>query len=205
MTISETPLALSLRQRLLNLARARGEDYQDLLRRYGLERWLFRLSQSPYQQQFILKGALLFALWEDVPGRPTHDLVLQGFGEVSVLRMEEMVRQVCAIPAAEDGLTWVQESIAAEVRREDEHYPGLLVKVQGHLGALSLTIISSTRQSKSRLKKRRSFDTMNRTHNLASGKERSLYERICAAVAPVVSPGTSAASRRPWALYQNAG
>jgi hypothetical protein len=97
MSASETPLALSLRQRLLNLARASGEDYQDILRRYGLERWLFRLSQSPYSGQFILKGALLFALWEEVPGRPTHDLDLLGFGESSIPQIEALVQHVCSL------------------------------------------------------------------------------------------------------------
>jgi len=54
--------AASIRQRLLNLARERGEDFQQVLVNYALERLLYRLAQSEYREQFVLKGALLFRL-----------------------------------------------------------------------------------------------------------------------------------------------
>jgi len=53
----------SVRDRLLVLARERGEDFQLLLTRYGLERLLYRLGKSGYRDRFILKGAMLFMLW----------------------------------------------------------------------------------------------------------------------------------------------
>lgn len=59
--------ATSARDRLLNLAKARGEDFQLLLTRYGMERLLYRLSQSDYRDRFILKGAMLFTLWSEQP------------------------------------------------------------------------------------------------------------------------------------------
>ena len=63
-------VAASVRQRLLNRTRAQSEDYQVLLTRYALERFLYRLSQSPYQNRFVVKGAMLFLLWEDEFHRP---------------------------------------------------------------------------------------------------------------------------------------
>ena len=48
--------AASIRDRLLELARKRGEDFQLILTRYGLERFLYRLSQSEYRDRFILTG-----------------------------------------------------------------------------------------------------------------------------------------------------
>lgn len=36
-----------------------------MLTRYSLERLLYRLSVSPWADQFLLKGALLFDLWFD--------------------------------------------------------------------------------------------------------------------------------------------
>jgi hypothetical protein len=71
-------LAASVRQRLFNLAQERREDFGLVLTRYGLERFLYRLSQSQYREQFILKGALLFELWTHRPYRPTRDLDLEG-------------------------------------------------------------------------------------------------------------------------------
>lgn len=55
--------AASVRQKLLNLATSTGEDFGLVLTRYALERLLYRLSQSKYRDQFILKGAMLFQVW----------------------------------------------------------------------------------------------------------------------------------------------
>ncbi len=52
----------SIRQRLLDLARKRGEDFQFVLDRFAVERLLYRLSASRYRNQFLLKGAMLFAV-----------------------------------------------------------------------------------------------------------------------------------------------
>ena len=53
-------VASSIFQRLLNQAQANKEDFNHLLNRYGMERFLYRLSISPYHEEFILKGASLF-------------------------------------------------------------------------------------------------------------------------------------------------
>ena len=69
-------LPASIRQRLLNLSRDRGEDFNLTLTRYGIERLLYRLSQSEQADQFVLKGALLLSLWTGRLRRPTRDLDL---------------------------------------------------------------------------------------------------------------------------------
>lgn len=62
-------LGASVRQRLLNLAKERGEDFTFVLLRYGLERLLYRLGTSKHAGSFILKGAMLFPLWSGNPHR----------------------------------------------------------------------------------------------------------------------------------------
>lgn len=57
--------AESVRIRLLALAQSKGEDYQRVLGRYAIERFLYRLGRSPYRDKFALKGATLFTLWRD--------------------------------------------------------------------------------------------------------------------------------------------
>src|SRR5271170_2185554 len=74
----------SVRARLLEQARAQRADFQVLLTRYVLERLLYRLSVSEHRDRFILKGAMLFAVWVDTSFRPTRDLDLLGFGESDV-------------------------------------------------------------------------------------------------------------------------
>lgn len=66
----------SIQDRLRKVAKASGKDFQLVLTRYFQERLLFRLSQSPYRDDFCLKGgALLYAL-EGEASRPTLDIDL---------------------------------------------------------------------------------------------------------------------------------
>jgi hypothetical protein len=64
---------------LLNLGKKTGEDFQLLLTRYAIERLLFRLAASEHADQFVLKRAMLFALWTGEMHRPTRDVDLLGF------------------------------------------------------------------------------------------------------------------------------
>jgi len=49
-------IGASIRDRLLNKARAEKLDFNLLLTRYALERMLYRLSISEQRDQFLLKG-----------------------------------------------------------------------------------------------------------------------------------------------------
>jgi len=49
-------LAASVRARLLNLAKAEGSNFNQVLVRYALERFLYRLSQSSHADRFLLHG-----------------------------------------------------------------------------------------------------------------------------------------------------
>ena len=53
----------SVRQRLLNYARSSGQDFIFVLRTFAMESLLYRQSRSPYVENFVLKGAMLFKLY----------------------------------------------------------------------------------------------------------------------------------------------
>ncbi|HET6441788.1 MAG TPA: nucleotidyl transferase AbiEii/AbiGii toxin family protein [Phycisphaerae bacterium] len=126
-------LAASVRQRLLNRSRERGEEFNLVLTRYALERWLFRLSKSPFAKQFVLKGALLFTLWAKQTYRPTRDLDLLAYGEWSAERLERTIKQVCRTPVPPDGLEFDAESVRVTEIREAQEYGGLRVQVVARL------------------------------------------------------------------------
>lgn len=126
-------LAASIRQRLLGLARGRGEDFQWLLDRYAVERMLYRLSVSDQRDDFLLKGALLFAVWFDAPHRPTRDADFLGFGEPDVARLADSVGRLCAI-SADDGMAYDAASIQVQEIREQAPYAGLRVNLRAALG-----------------------------------------------------------------------
>jgi hypothetical protein len=73
-----TNRAASIRQKLLNHAKAHGQDFQRTIDGYAIECILDRLSHSAYADRFILKGALLFAVWKGLGKRPTRDIDLMG-------------------------------------------------------------------------------------------------------------------------------
>ena len=95
--------AESIRQRLLNLARERGENFDYVLRQYVIQRLLYRLSQTGYQKQFLLKGAQLFWLWNKDFHRPTRDVDLLGFGDNDVQVLVRTFQEICSVKVA-DGL-----------------------------------------------------------------------------------------------------
>lgn len=132
-------VAASVRQRLLNLSRVEGEDFQKVLLRYAIERLLYRLSRSPHRRRFVLKGATLFTLWSDSPHRSTQDLDLWSRGESSVETLEESFREICATPV-DDGIVFSAETVrGSEIRIEDE-YLGVRVKFQARIASARIPI-----------------------------------------------------------------
>lgn len=86
-----TRRAASIHARLLSLARKTGDDFNLVLSRYALERWLYRLSISESREYLWLKGAMLFALWFDAPHRPTRDADFLGAAEAGAKVLQDIV------------------------------------------------------------------------------------------------------------------
>lgn len=128
--------AASIRARLRDVARERGEEFNLTLNRYAVERYLYRLSVSRWAGQFVLKGALLFDLWFDEPHRPTRDADFLGFGPDDAATAKAIVTDICAIDV-DDGIEFDPAAARIEEIREDAHYGGLRVRISGTLdGAL---------------------------------------------------------------------
>lgn len=131
--------AASIHSRLLNRAKARGEDFNLILTRYALERFLYRLSMVPAREAYWLKGAMLFDLWFDVPHRPTRDADFLGFGPVDTEALASTIREICGV-AVDDGMEYDPASITIEEIREDARYGGLRVRLLGRLGNARCTV-----------------------------------------------------------------
>lgn len=130
--MSGKDLGASVHDRLLNKARAEKLDFNLLLTRYALERTLYRLSVSKQRDQFLLKGALLFDLWFDVPHRPTHDADFLGFGSAEIPHLEELFQDVCRIEV-DDGIVFQPNSVKAVEIRKEANYAGVRVTLMGLL------------------------------------------------------------------------
>ncbi len=126
-------VAASVRQRLRNRARAEGRPFDEVLQTLVLERFLYRLGQSPYRSQFVRKGALMLAAWRAPLARPTRDIDLLGRLDNSVEHVVSVIRVICAVPAPEDGLRFAVESVAGERITEAAAYAGVRVQLLAYL------------------------------------------------------------------------
>jgi predicted nucleotidyltransferase component of viral defense system len=130
----------SVRQRLLNLAKARGEPLDLLLTRYTLERLLHRLSLSPHRDRFVLKGAMLLTTWFDEPHRATRDLDLLGFGDPADDALLAVFREVMAI-SVDDGLSFNLDALSIAPIREDNDYGGSRLCTTANVAGARVTVV----------------------------------------------------------------
>jgi len=119
--------AASVRARLLALAQSRSQDYQRILGRYAIERFLYRLGRSPYRNKFAIKGATLFTLWTGETHRPTKDLDMLGWGSSAIQDVEETIRTICKVED-NDGILFDGESVEGTRIKEEDEYDGVHVK-----------------------------------------------------------------------------
>lgn len=133
-------LAVSVRARLTNHAKAHGETVQFVLLRYAIERLLYRLSQSAYADRFILKGAMLFSVWADIPYRATGDLDLLGVGDSTAARLVEIFRAVCETVVPPDGVEFLADTVRADQVREHDAYQGVHVMLEARLAGARLFV-----------------------------------------------------------------
>jgi len=127
-------VAASVRQRLLNHARAEGRPFNEVLQYFALERFLYRLGRSLYRRQFVLKGALMFTVWQSPFPRPTRDIDLLGLLDNTVEHVVSAIQAICQEPAPEDGLRFDAGSVAGERIIEAANYEGVRVRFAAYLG-----------------------------------------------------------------------
>ncbi len=127
-------VSASVRQLLGNKARAENRQFDELLRYYAIERFLYRLSKSPYSTQFVLKGALMLVVWESPATRPTSDIDVLGQVENDPERLELVFREVCSQAAEPDGIVFDADNIRGEVITEQAAYSGVRLGIIGRFG-----------------------------------------------------------------------
>ncbi len=114
----------SVDQRLRNLASKERRSIDDVRTRYVLERFLYRLSLSPYRDAYLLKGAVALQSLAQPTFRPTKDVDLHGRLHAEPQIVQSHIRSVLGqdTSAHPDGLRFVQDSIRMEpIRLETEH------------------------------------------------------------------------------------
>lgn len=132
--------ARSIRDRLLNLARAEGRPFQETLQYYAMERFLYRLSVSRHRSSFVLKGALLLRAWDAPTTRATKDIDLLGRLDNSLDTVAQVLKDVCVTEVEPDGILFDAGTVDVVRIKEDAEYEGVRGRFVGFLGTARVTM-----------------------------------------------------------------
>ena len=115
----------SVKTKLLNLMNSSGYKYMYLLARYFNERLLYRVSVSPYRENFLLKGGSLLYAFNGLETRPTIDIDFMA-QRISRNRehLEKVFREILSIECLEDGVTFDVDGLRSEPITVEKEYPG---------------------------------------------------------------------------------
>lgn len=118
-----------LKDLIKNLAHKNSADSQIILRSYITERFLERLSDSKYKNNFIIKGGMLISAMVGIKNRSTMDLdaSIKGFS-LNTDELKSVVESICSINL-NDGVTFEIKSLAEIMDEAD--YPGIRISMNG--------------------------------------------------------------------------
>lgn len=133
-------LEQSIRARLLNESKRTGADPNVVLSRYGLERFLYRLSASRHRDRFLLKGAMMMLVWLGSTARATRDADLLGLGEMSTDELRGVFADICNVIVEDDGMSFDEATIAIDTIRDADPDGGRRVRLRGFLGSARIPI-----------------------------------------------------------------
>ncbi|MCB1218712.1 nucleotidyl transferase AbiEii/AbiGii toxin family protein [bacterium] len=120
--------------RLRSIAKEQSLPANELDQHYVMERVLYRLSQSQYRKEFVLKGAVMLRSLELPASRPTRDIDLLGLGSNEEEVIKSAFRKILALDYPEDGVVIDIDSISLERIVEDADYPGLRLRFTALIG-----------------------------------------------------------------------
>ncbi|MGA1845330.1 MAG: nucleotidyl transferase AbiEii/AbiGii toxin family protein [bacterium] len=123
----------SIKARLKNKAKETNRPFAEVLQYYGMERFLYRFSKSRYADKFVLKGALLFAVWQIPDRRTTLDIDFLARFDNEVATIEKVMKDVCDTSVDLDGLNFDPQTVKGMKLKEDADYEGVRVKFTGFL------------------------------------------------------------------------
>ena len=123
----------SIRARLKNKTRETNHPFSEILQYYGMERFLYRFSQSKYAEKFILKGALMFIVWQIPERRTTLDIDFSARFDNKIASIEKVIKDICEIPVIPDGLMFDPKTVKGQKIKEGAEYEGVRIKFRGFL------------------------------------------------------------------------
>jgi predicted nucleotidyltransferase component of viral defense system len=129
--------AASIRAKLQQIAKAEGIAFQLIIFRFLHERFLLRLSLSPYKHHFFLKGGALLYSVEETKTRPTKDLdFLAQSIQNDLAEIQKAFRLISMMGHTHDSVWFDPDSIKAERISEQDKYEGVRIYVDGRFDTI---------------------------------------------------------------------
>lgn len=126
-------LQASVKARLQKRAKESNRSFSEILQHYGMERFLYRFSRSKHADKFILKGALMFNVWQVPERRTTLDIDFLARHDNKIAAIEKIIKDICSMPVAPDGLVFDSKTIKGQKIKENMDYEGVRIKFIGFL------------------------------------------------------------------------
>jgi len=115
----------SIRQRLKNLSIQKNRPFDEILRYYAMERFLYRLSISPYGKRFFLKGGLMLKVWDSSNHRSTMDIDLLARTANTIENLQRIISEVCEIACLEDAIVFDTKKLILRSTKTTGDYNGI--------------------------------------------------------------------------------
>lgn len=118
-------LGASIRQRLKNLSEQRNRPFDEILRYYAMERFLYRLSISPYAEKFFLKGGLMLKVWDATDHRATMDIDLLAKTSNQIENLHHIISEISKITCEEDAIVFDTQKLILHNTQTTGDYNGI--------------------------------------------------------------------------------
>lgn len=129
---------MQLKAKIKDIARDNNIPAQVELQNFILERFLERISISPYKKNFVIKGGFLIAAIFGLNSRATMDLdtTVKRF-PVNEKTIRKSIDDICSIEI-EDNINFILKRI--EEIRERDNYKGIRVSIDAHYNPMKIPI-----------------------------------------------------------------
>lgn len=127
-----------LKGKIKNLAKDKNADARVLLRLFAMERFLERLSDSKYRNNFVIKGGVLVTAMVGVSNRSTMDIDASIKNlNISVQDARRFLSEIAQIDL-QDGVSF--ELIKVERIMDEMEYPGLRAHMNAALDGIKVSL-----------------------------------------------------------------
>jgi hypothetical protein len=118
-------LGESIRQKLKNLAKERQRPFDEVLRYYAMERFLYRLSISPHAHKFFLKGGLMLKVWNEFDHRATMDIDLLARTSNQLENLRHIIAEVAVTSCTTDAIIFSTQNLVLRETQTGGDYQGV--------------------------------------------------------------------------------